>query len=423
MSGQGGARWSLRGRLSRNLLVLVTLGWVLAIAVTAVLVSREMNEMMDQELRALADETQLLLDSAEGAQLPRSISISGEGDERVVRIIPQGFRPPPAPWGEVAGEGYHDSNGWRILRVTAENSTIEVGHNQAWRKEEIAEASLGLLVLILPLGLLTLYAVRRSVGLSLDPARDLAETVLRRGPDDSSALPLGGLPDELLPLAEALNEYTARIGRLRAAERDFVANAAHELRTPIAALRARLEVESPAASEAVRPILDRLTRRIERLLQLSRIEAGVGLGQGPSDLLQILRLILEELPAGAGGQIRLDDGDVERMMLSVDPDALAILLRNIIDNARENGMGQVRIAVLPRGVLRVDNPVAPGASFREARFDSGPASRGAGLGLAIIDAMSKAMDVPLSKNIAEGRARVEVDFSSLMTEEQVPGRS
>lgn len=425
MTVAGAKAWSLRGRLSRNMVLVVSLGWFVTILVTALLINHEFNEMLDEELRALGDETALLLDSSEGARLARSISVSGEGDERVLRITPLGFAPPPAPWGVVGADGYADSSGWRVLRMTAENATIEVGHNKAWRREEVVEASLGLLVLVLPLVAVILLAVRRTVGLSLAPARDLAKRVAERGPEDFTPVSAKGLPAELLPLVTSLNAYTDRVSHLREAERAFVANAAHELRTPIAALRARLEVEDPKTAAAVQPVLDRLARRIERLLQLARSEAGGVLGQGPSDLLRILRLIRDEMPAAQAARLVIDDHDQETLDLPVDPDALAILLRNIIDNACENSTGLVRVSVWPEGKVVVENPVAPGAAFQEARFASGVGSTGAGLGLAIMAAVSQAIGAGLRKEMVAGdggrRARVEVDFMPLLARKAASG--
>lgn len=132
----------------------------------------------------------------------------------------------------------------------------------------------------------------------------------------------------------------------------------------MASIRARLEQASLDDNAATIRLLDDLTRRIERLLQLARSEAGVGLGQGPADLLRILRLLVEETGRRTLAQIRLDDADLDRFMVAQDPDALAILLRNLIDNAVDHGTGHVRIDL----------------TFAQARSASGPDENSADIG-------------------------------------------
>ncbi|WP_444429763.1 sensor histidine kinase [Rhodobacter capsulatus] len=160
-------------------------------------------------------------------------------------------------------------------------------------------------------------------------------------------------------------------------------------------------------------MLDDLTRRVERLLQLSRSEAGLGLGRGPSDLVQVARLLVEEARR-QGAEVRFDDGDVESLSLPVDADALAILIRNLLENALEHGTGPVRVVISLAGdgggaALMIENPTAQTA-FVEAPFAKGPGSRGLGLGLSIVAALAAAMGASVDKTIRAGRARVVVRF-------------
>lgn len=410
--------WSLGKTLSRNILILVAFGWFLTIGLAVVMMERELNEVLDEELRALTDVTALLLDGSPGGPLPRAISVSGEGDERVVRIIPLGYVAPPAPWSDREKDGFSDSNGWRVLRTTTENAVIEIGHSRTWRQEEVAEAAMGMAWLLLPLALAILIAVPRSVAGAVQPVSTVARLVSSRSAEETDPISEAGLPDELRPLVGSLNSYIDRVARMRAAEREFAANAAHELRTPIASLQATLEADHPDAATSVRGQFDRLTKRIERLLQLSRSEATGAFGGGVSDLVEVVGLILEDRRDSQLPGVILDDGDLERLPLQADPDALAILLRNIIDNARENASGLVRARITPSAQVIVENPVGEGAKFLEDRFVSGAGGRGAGLGLTIISTVADALGVTVEKSIAHGKATVLVDFGRLRIRDQ-----
>ncbi|WP_435259779.1 histidine kinase dimerization/phospho-acceptor domain-containing protein [Thioclava sp. FR2] len=405
--------WSLGRTLSRNIILLVAVGWLLTIGLAVLMMQRELNEVMDEELRALADATALLLDGSPSAPLPRAISVSGEGDERVVRIIPLGYAAPPAPWVDRKKDGFSESNGWRVLRSTTENAVIEIGHSRSWRKEEVAEAAIGMAWLLVPLALGTLIAVQRSVAGAVKPVSDLARAVSSRSAEEAAPISEADLPNEMRPLVSSLNSYIGRVDRMRASEREFTANAAHELRTPIASLQATLEADHPDAATAVRGQFGRLTKRIERLLQLSRSESGVALGEGPSDLIEVMGLILADTRDSTLPRVILDDNDLEQLPLRADPDALAILLRNVIDNGRENATGPVRVCITPSARVVVENPVAEGAEFLEERFASRSGGRGSGLGLTIIATVAKALGVTVEKSIADGKASVTLDFGPL----------
>ncbi|MFZ0100403.1 MAG: histidine kinase dimerization/phospho-acceptor domain-containing protein [Gemmobacter sp.] len=402
--------WSLRKRLTWRVLLLVVGGWIATIVLAAVAMDHEMNEMFDQELMALVETTVSYLDTSEGAGIPRALGVETSSGERVLRILSPDQTVAPAPWAPLATDGFHDAAGWRILRRTAEGSVIEVAHSTDWRREEMFEAAEAFLYLAIPLVLLLLFGLRRFVAQTTEPVTALASAVAGRRPDDLSPVGSGGLPQELRPLAEAFDGYLARIGTLRKAERDFVANAAHELRTPLAALRGRLELSSDTDAVAAVDTVDALTRRVERLLQLARLEAGVGIGRGPSDLLRILRLLIDDMRPASRHPIRFDDSDLDRLIVPNDADALAILLRNLLENALEHGTGEVRMRLQPDATLTIENPTTRDSLPLE-RFERGEGSGGLGLGLSIIDAMADAMDVPMTRTVKDGRVRYELHFA------------
>ena len=406
MSGDKPAKpWSIRRRLTRRVLLLVLLAWLLTIVLATLFLNHEVNEMLDEELQAVAETTVLYIEATPGKVIPRSIGIDPGNGERVLRILRPGDPDPGQPWPAITEDGFHHVNGWRVLRVSAENAVIEVAHNDAWRREETLEAASAFLVMILPMVGLLLLGLDLSLQQGFRPLERLSALIAGRRPEDLSPLQSQGLPLELQPLTGGLNSYITRIGELREAERAFIANASHELRTPIAAIRARLDLSQDAEARAVLPMLDALTRWVERLLQLSRSEAGLGAGSGQSDLVRILRLLLRDMAAGPA--IHFDDGDHEQMLIAADPDALAILLRNLIENAVEHGTGEVRIRLFPDARLVIENPTT-GLEFHDRPFEKRPGSTGSGLGLAIVAQLAAAMGAGISKEIRDGTARVSL---------------
>lgn len=429
-AGRARKGWSIRWRLTRDTLAVIALGWLGTVLLTLWFLDHEMSEGFDEEMELVAHTTLLGIESAPAPLVPRVVGMSPEAEnERLLRLSRPDAPLPPAPWPQPARDGFSEAEGWRILRLSGDAAIVEVAHSRSWRREELFEAASALLILILPMVLLLVWGITRSLARTLAPVEALAGSIRARGPDDLSPVASADIPRELRPLTDGLNGYLSRIEDLRQAERRFVANAAHELRTPVAAIRARLDLGTDAERAGTLRLLDDLTRRIERLLQLSRSEAGLGLGQGPADLIRILRLLTEETARHAGVTIHLDDGDLESLILPLDPDALAILLRNLIDNAVEHGTGVVRVAVsadaraadaLANIRLVIENQTENSA-FVDAPFCKGSRSRGIGLGLSIVAALADAMDVPIEKTMADGHARVELTFRKGGSRATAPG--
>ncbi|MCA2012858.1 hypothetical protein LCM17_15280 [Cereibacter sphaeroides] len=406
-------RWSLGRRLTMRALGLVAFGWLATIGLSIVALNHELNEMFDEELQALVEATILSLDAGTDTPIARSWGVGTADGERLLRVFPAEAPAPAAPWPALQGSGFSDAAGWRILRREADGAVIEIAHSKAWRREEMIEAASALLVLIVPLGLLLLWGLRRVTAQATAPVTRLAGAVAARRPDDLSPVAPEGLPDELRPLALSVSAYLSRIDALRRSERDFVANAAHELRTPLAAIRARLDLSPDPDAQAAITGIDALTRRVERLLQLSRLEAGVGIGRGPSDLVRILHLLIDEMRPESPADLRFDDGDLEVFPVAADADALAILLRNLMENARDHGDGTMVLRLTPSGQLSLTNPVQGPVSLPKGRFATGGASTGQGLGLSIVEALTRAMDIGLDHQIAENRVTVTLDFAAL----------
>ena len=181
-------------------------------------------------------------------------------------------------------------------------------------------------------------------------------------------------------------------------------------------------VDDPTA-EAVAADLRRASFAVAVVADIDRRKAGKLLGNlaynldaiyAPSELRDAAAAVLVEEARRQGAEVRFDDGDVESLSLPVDADALAILIRNLLENALEHGTGPVRVVISLAGdgggaALMIENPTAQTA-FVEAPFAKGPGSRGLGLGLSIVAALAAAMGASVDKTIRAGRARVVVRF-------------
>jgi two-component system sensor histidine kinase QseC len=256
------------------------------------------------------------------------------------------------------------------------------------------------------LGLAAWVAVRAG----LAPLRRLSAALAGREPMAESPVTLSDAPLEMRPLVESLNDLLGRIAALVVAERRFTADAAHELRTPIAAIRAQAQAALGAADIAERRRslnstvagCDRASRLVDQLLTLARLEADAPNVPGEVDLDLVARETLVQTAGGAlarGQDIELvaDPG----CRIRAEPALVGVLIRNLVDNAiRYSPDGaKIRVVVESRGdqtVLRVadSGPGLPETDLKRLgeRFFRvlGNAQTGSGLGWSIVRRIAQA---------------------------------
>ena len=289
-----------------------------------------------------------------------------------------------------------------LVELLAHPPSTSAAHFAEEREEvagEIAEQLLKPMLFALP-ALAVLLAV--AIGLALAPLRQLARDVADRAPDRLDPLPVETLPAEVKPLMVRLNSLFVDITRALENERRFTADAAHELRTPLAALKAQAQValasvDAAERQRALNQILagcDRATHLVAQLLTLARLDAAA-----PHPMQDVaLRPIAEQVLAMSAGEaierhceLALRDGDAQ---VRGDALLLQVLLRNLVDNALRHGGGTlIEVAITQRdghAVLTVsDNGRGIAADEHERvrqRFCRGASadSSGSGLGLSIV---------------------------------------
>ncbi|KQU87844.1 histidine kinase [Variovorax sp. Root318D1] len=324
---------------------------------------------------------------------------------------------------------------YRVFSMQTSGLVIQVAQDMAARRNmagALALRTIAPVALMAPLLMLIVWWV---VSLSLAPVARVRTQVASRQADDLSAVSEEGLPDEVRPLVQELNLLFGRVRHAFDAQKHFVADAAHELRSPLAALKLQVQGLQRAPDAAARDLavsrlvagIDRATRLVEQMLALARHEASMAAGAKPQpvDLAEVARLAISDAVAAAQAR-RIDIGVSHAdpdAVVSGQPEALRMLLRNLIDNAvkytPEEGRVDVGIATLGSAVeLSVDDS-GPGLPEVERErvldrfYRSGePQAPGSGLGLAIVKSIADlhGATVALAASQSLGGLRVVVRF-------------
>jgi two-component system OmpR family sensor kinase len=423
---------SLRGQLAVGVSAILVVLWLVAVMGSAFVIKGEIDESFDAALqetgeRILPLAVVELIASDEDAGALRILPIAPH-DEKITytvrdaqgQVLIYSHDANLQVFDQIKGEGFFTTQNHRVYSRSAVSGqyTIQVAEPLTHRQDALRETVMAMLV---PLGVLlplTLFGVALWVSRALRPLAHLSVALRVKGADDLTPLTLSGLRSELQPIQNAANRLMARLSRTLEAERAFAANAAHELRTPIAATLAqtqRLVAESPEGPLRQRAVtvegeLKRLARLAEKLMQLARAEGGAMLGQGPADLVPILQMVLADFARSAAGRIVADlpKGGVPSRL---DPDAFAVLARNMIENALVHGTDKpVKVSLDADGTFAVTNdcPAIPPEvlSTLTMRFErAGAQGSGSGLGLAIAAGIARGLghDLVLRSPVANGR--------------------
>lgn len=302
---------------------------------------------------------------------------------------------------------------WHIYTIVLEDRIVQAAQ-RAEERDLLARETAGKLTLPI-LGLLAVTAGLLTLALrrGLSPLRRAAADVAVRSAESLHPMSLDMHPPELRPLVSAINQLMARLGQALALQRHFLADAAHELRTPITALRLQLQLLERAvdaeqrqqATQALRAGVARAQRLVEQLLQLSRLAPDAPVPRhGPVHLQELARSVVALFSARADergvdlGVSVSEPADADPVVQG-DTHQLTILLSNLVDNALRHAPGQGRVDV--RAEFRQGHPclsvtdngpgIAPGE--RQRVFDrfyrgGGSAGDGSGLGLAIVKAVA-----------------------------------
>ena len=328
-----------------------------------------------------------------------------------------------------AGEPY------RVYTLETATQVIQIAQAQSARRRMAGQLALRAVLPVALLAPMLMLIVWWVVGRAVAPVDRLRRQLAARAAGDLAPLPVAGLPAEVAPLVAEMNGLLARLDAAWRQLSDFTADAAHELRSPLAALRLQVQslqrAATPEASQRATERLlagvDRATRLVEQLLALARHDGdGVAAASAPVDLMALARRAVHDAaPEAQARQIELRGPEgAAPIEVTGQADALAVLLRNLIDNAlRHTPAGGAVQVTAQRGAggaaeLAVEDS-GPGIppSERQRVLDRfyrvpGAAGHGSGLGLAIVQAVARRHGAQVEVGEAKGLggARVGVLF-------------
>ncbi|WP_413763698.1 ATP-binding protein [Variovorax sp. Varisp41] len=432
---------SLRARLLWFLLAAIVLAAGAQALVAYRTVLKEADEIFDYHMQQMALSLR--------AGLPPSAAVGGLGGAEqnfdfVVQVwTADGVRifesADQAALPQLAVLGFADVRArgttYRVFSMQTRGLVIQVAQDMAARQHmagTLALRTVAPVALMAPLLMLVVWWV---VSRSLAPVARVRTQVASRQADDLSPVSEEKLPDEVRPLVQELNLLFDRVRQAFEAQKHFVADAAHELRSPLAALKLQVQGLQRASDDGARELaigrlvagIDRATRLVEQMLALARHEASMAAGAPPEPvaLAEVARLAVSDAVAAAQAR-RIDIGIAradEGATVKGQSEALRMLLRNLLENAvkytPEEGRVDIAIARLDDAVeLSVDDS-GPGLppTERERVLDrfyrSGePQAPGSGLGLSIVKSIAElhGASVALDASPSLGGLRVVVRF-------------
>jgi len=407
---------SLRGRLLWFLLAAIIIAAIAQATIAYRTARGDADEIFDYHMQqmALALRSSAPLSNTDAARA--GIDADAENNELLVQVwTPDGvqiFRTvsrAQLPQHAVLGFSNVKANGttFRIFSVQTSSQTVQVAQDMAVRRNmagNLALRTVGPIAVLMPILMLVVWWV---VSGSLEPVARVRTQVAARQADDLSPVSESGLPDEVRPLVHELNLLFGRVRTAFAAQQHFVADAAHELRTPLAALKLQVASLERAEHPEARQVaigrltagIERATRLVEQLLVLARQEASAAGGSKAQQvaLSELARRTIGDLIGVAqhkGVDLGLQHAD--EVSVNGQADALMILMRNLVDNAVKYTPPGGTVDVAVRGASIVVEDSGPGIALeeRERVFDrfyriAGSEAAGSGLGLAIVKAIAE----------------------------------
>lgn len=349
------ATYSLKRRLLLGLLAAVALIWIATAGYSYFEARHEVSELLDAHLAQSAS----LIVAQVGHDLEEiDLEHAPRTDKRARRVAFQiwergtvlRLHSADAPQSRLSRreEGYGnatiDGKSWRVFSTwdAKRRFLVQIAERDEARREIAAGIATNLLLpLLVALPILGLF-VWLGIGRALKPLNRLGHEVGQRKAESLQPFASEGAPSEVVPLVNSLNALFQRVARLVENERRFTADAAHELRTPLAALKTQAQVAKAASEDTVRQhALDgviegceRAARLVDQLLTLARLEPDAARPSTPCELMSIARQVIAEVaPFALERNIEIELHGALPVSMDGHPDLLSVLLRNLVDNA------------------------------------------------------------------------------------------
>lgn len=411
---------SLQKQLVLRLLILVTCLWLLGLSLAGIQLTKELSSSFDSALQETAERILPLalveIFNREETKLLQQLPALSAHEERLSyqvrnasgQVLLQSHTARQKKISVSLRDGFENQDDYRVFTVSAVQGTyfIQVAEALSNRREAVFNTLLSMafpLLLLLPLCLLIAVFLVRQV---IRPVKQYGMQLAQRGASDLTPIIPENLPHELEPMTQAVDQLMFRLQAALEAERHFTANAAHELRTPLATLMAQTQRLGKTLSDEVSRVkvdklvitLNQLVNLSDKLLQLAKADSSGMLTSTPQDLSGLLSLIVDEYQRSGGIDIQLQ---LPRQVIKacIDADAFSILVKNLIENAIKHGdmNSTIQVGLNLKGTLRVVNACEPLTSEQQKRlherfYRASKNTQGSGLGLAIVDALVKSME-------------------------------
>jgi signal transduction histidine kinase len=419
---------SLRARLRRVIGATVVSCWAVGVGMVVVYTTNSENSIWDGKLQTFGTRLLLTLPAeklnrgpyAPALELPTGMQAKADdfafqvwrSDRKLFVKTPSA---PDIPFEPSFRDGLESrvvaGRKWRIYTISDRDNrvSVQVANLQSVIDREMEYEALVALAILTAVLLVAAALLHRALDRSLRPLVALADAIRQRRDFDLAPLAATQLPLELQPLVGAFNHLLGRLDSAVAAERRFIGDAAHELRTPLSVMQAQADValHAPSGSEKDRALrrvqqgARRTARLAEQLLDMARLDASdVASCTARVDLAQLVTHIVEEHAFHAARLGCMLDMATAPADAIGDIDELAILLRNLVDNAIRfaSSGGQVVVASGSTGdqawlAVSDDGPGVP-QHERDAIFQRfyrlpGNAGRGSGIGLSLVAAIAR----------------------------------
>ncbi len=362
---------SLHARLLAPLLLLVAVIWLGAAVLTLVEAREELDDLLDGHLaqtaallvvqQASSDDHDSIKNAPSLHKYAPQVAFQiFHKDQLVMRSSNAGLVPMSPKDHGFKTVKQSDGDKWRVFSTQGAKSNVQVYVGERVESRNailwvILESVLVPLLYALPLlALGGWWAVRQG----LAPFRQLSHVLSQRRPQALKQVVLADMPSEMRPMVESLNDLFARIESMVASERRFTADAAHELRTPIAGIRAQAQVALGAGADveqrqhALHATLagcDRATRLVEQLLTLARLEAAPDAAPPSAttvDLSAVARRVAADLaPTALARHQVLELDALAPCVVAGDEVLVGVLVRNLMDNAMRYSPSKAEILV------------------------------------------------------------------------------
>lgn len=407
---------SLKKQIIAWLVGLLAVVGVLAGAISYYLAKSDANALLDQQLRLVARSID------EGSQLASmQAGFNKEDAEEVKRdfVIQVWYENKPVRTSrpnfylrEADSTGFSNlqtkGSRWRVYTIVYPDRTVQVSQSDEVRREIATDAAMRSLVPIAGLIPLFWLLVALVVGRILKPVETVTDAVTARDASSLDPLPLHAIPQEIRPLIVEMNALLSRLHEALESQRQFVSNAAHELRTPLAAMQLQIEnlSQSQSPQELQRRVaelesgLKRASHLVNQLLKMARYEANRTSTSTELDLGEILKSCIGNLfPLAERKHIDLGMMRDDKALIVSNADDLRILFNNLLDNAIRyipEG-GRIDISLINTGTHAIVEIADNGPGIPEHLlprvFDrfvraSGQETGGSGIGLSIVQAIA-----------------------------------